>query len=176
MQINKDTARRKLIEKTGVYPPYLEQLASFGGAKRDKRGWSVTAIYTAMIDHQVCEAHVGSVSDVEWIPIKKANGLKIAFDHKLIIDAALERLKHKALYSIVPAFALPKHFTLPHLQQVHEALIGKPLQKKSFRRRILQADLIEETGEKLSEGGRPALLYRMKPNAEKHTFIRNLEI
>jgi ADP-ribose pyrophosphatase YjhB (NUDIX family) len=170
-----DTVTRKLKKKTGVVPPYVEQLATFGGASRDQRGWSVTICYTALIAHQACESELETISDVAWLPIEKVKKMNLAFDHLKIINKAHERLIQKALYSIIPAYALPKKFTLPELQQVHEVIIGKPLQKKSFRRRIEQADLLIDTGEKRTERGRPAALYSLRPGSGKHTFVRNLE-
>ncbi|WP_323844363.1 NUDIX hydrolase [Microbulbifer magnicolonia] len=170
-----DTVVRKLKEKTGVEPPYVEQLYTFGGDDRDKRGWSVTVCYTALIAHQDCQTHIDTVSGVAWVKVARAEKMDLAFDHSKILRYAQERLRQKALYSIVPAYALPKKFTLPELQRVHEAIIGKPLQKKSFRRRIEQADLLIDTGEKRSEGGRPATLYRMRAKSGDYTFVRNLE-
>lgn len=99
----------------------------------------------------------------------------MAFDHREIIDIALNRLKQKALYSIVPAYALPEKFTFPELQRLHEILIGQGINKKSFRRRIELAGLLIDTGEKRSSGKRKAVLYRMKEGASKHRFVRNLE-
>jgi 8-oxo-dGTP diphosphatase len=64
---------------------------------------------------------------------------------------------------------------LPELQRIHELLIGKPLQKKSFRRRIEQAELLLDTGLKRYEGGRPATLYKMRARSGRFTFVRNLE-
>lgn len=171
-----DAVVRKLKEKTGVIPPYLEQLYTFGGRGRDKRGWSVTVCYSALIAHQVCESHIESVADARWTPFDRVGKLELAFDHEEIIRFAHERLVQKALYSIVPAYALPEKFTLPELQHVHEVIIGKPLQKKSFRRRIEQAELLVDTGEKRSETGRPATLYRMREDSGSHTFVRNLEL
>lgn len=169
------TAQRKLREKTGVTPPYLEQLYSFGSNTRDKRGWSVTVAYTALMAYQECAAHIETVSDVKWQPLDNLNNLPLAFDHRQIINFARERLRQKALYSIVPAYALPEKFTLPELQHLHEVLLGKALQKKSFRRRIEEAELLLDTGEKRSDGnGRPAVLYRMKEGSGGYTFVRNL--
>ncbi|TAK63373.1 NUDIX domain-containing protein [Methylobacter sp.] len=170
-----DTVRRKLAEKTGVEPPYLEQLQSIGNTQRDPRGWSVTVAYTALMAFQSCETHVASVADVQWLELDRVSRMDLAFDHQTIIGLARERMRQKALYSIVPAYALPETFTLPELQHLHEVLIGKPLQKKSFRRRIEQAELLINTGEKRSEGGRPATLYRMKQTSGAYTFVRNLE-
>lgn len=169
------TAYRKLQEKTAVAPPYLEQLQTVGNASRDKRGWSLTVCYTALIAYQDCEARIDSVADAAWVDFDSAITMALAFDHNSLLQNARERLKQKALYSIVPAYALPRKFTLPELQHLHEVLIGKPLQKKSFRRRIEQADLLIDTGEKRSEGRRPAKLYQMKKSSGDYTFLRNLE-
>lgn len=170
-----DTVRRKLREKTGIEPPYLEQLQSLGNAERDRRGWSVTIAYTALMAYRACEAHIASVSDAQWLALEAVERMDLAFDHQTIIGLARERMRQKALYSIVPAYALPETFTLPELQHLHEVLIGKSLQKKSFRRRIEQAELLIDTGEKRTEGGRPASLYRMKQSSGAFTFVRNLE-
>ena len=170
-----DTIIRKLKEKTGVEPPYVEQLSTIGNNQRDKRGWSVTVCYTALLAYQECEAHIDAVSDAQWVAVDKLSDFSIAFDHPELIQLGRERLKQKALYSIVPAYALSEKFTLSELQHLHEVLLGKSIQKKSFRRRIEQADLLIDTGEKRSETGRPASLYRMKPSSGVHTFIRNLD-
>jgi 8-oxo-dGTP diphosphatase len=169
------SAYRKLQEKTGVTPPYLEQIQTVGNASRDKRGWSVTVCYTALIAHQACAPHISTVSDVRWVDVAEAENMPLAFDHQGLMALARERLKQKALYSIIPAYALPETFTLPELQRLHEALIGKALQKKSFRRRIEQANLLIDTGDKRAEGGRPASLYRMRDHSREYTFLRNLE-
>lgn len=172
-----DSAIRNVREKTKVDPPYIEQLYTFGGSKRDKRGWSVTICYTALIAHQECEAGISSISGAKWVAISELKVLELAFDHLKIISSARERLKQKALYSIVPAYALPVEFTLPELQLLHEVLLEKPIQKKSFRRRIDQADLLVDTGNKRAQGGgRPATLYRMKEESGSFTFVRNLEM
>lgn len=169
------TARRKLVEKTSVEPPYLDQLETIGNRKRDPRGWSVTVCYTALIAYQACAQHVDTVSDVRWVELDAALKMKLAFDHRKIIEVARERLRQRALYSISPGYALPEDFTLAELQHLHELLIGKPIQKRSFRRRIEQADLLIDTGKKRREGGRPAALYRLKPGSSEYCFVRNLE-
>jgi ADP-ribose pyrophosphatase YjhB (NUDIX family) len=170
-----ETAIRKLKEKTGITPPYIEQLLSIGSAKRDKRGWSVTVCYSALIAHENCSVHIDSVSDVKWFPLETVLHMKLAFDHKNIIEVAHERLRQKALYSIIPAYTLPEKFTLPELQKVHEIILGKEIQKKSFRRRIELADLLIETGEKQASGKRQAALYKMKEESKEYKFLRNLE-
>jgi ADP-ribose pyrophosphatase YjhB (NUDIX family) len=170
-----DTVIRKLVEKTAIAPPYIEPLICAGGAHRDKRGWSVTACYTALISYQACHTQIDSVSDAKWFNVKSLDTLSLAFDHETLIEQAHERLRQKALYSIVPAYALPEKFTLPELQRVHELILDREIQKKSFRRRIEQAELLLDTGEKQASGKRQAVLYRMQESAGGYRFVRNLE-
>ncbi|SBS28144.1 bifunctional nicotinamide mononucleotide adenylyltransferase/ADP-ribose pyrophosphatase [Marinomonas spartinae] len=171
-----EAIQRKLQEKTGVKAPYIEQLISVGNNQRDARGWSVTVVYTALVALQSCQSFVDNVSDVRWEMYEEALKMDLAFDHIEIMKAARERLKQKALYSMVPAYALPEEFTLPELQHCLEVLIDKPIQKKSFRRRVEQADLMEEVGLRSADKkGRPSMAYRLKEGVKDFTFIRNLD-
>lgn len=181
IDINQDgdieaTAKRKLEEKTGVKTPYLEQYGSIGNAKRDPRGWSVTNIYFALIpNHKVrLQAGEGAV-DIKWSEIR-GNKVKasLAFDHAEILEGCIERLRSKVLYTSLPVYLMPKDFTLRELQTVYEIILDQKLEHKSFRRRILAADILEETGEMSHERGRPAALYRSKTQ-DTHFFMRNIE-
>lgn len=172
-----DTVQRKLQEKTGVHAPYIEQLSSIGNNKRDARGWSVTVVYTALVAFQECQSFVSNVSEVKWEEYETALKMDLAFDHTEIMKLARERLKQKALYSMVPAYALSREFTLSELQNLLETLLDKTIQQKSFRRRIELADLVEEVGMRPAKGkGRPSMAYRLKENAKNFTFIRNLDV
>lgn len=168
-------AVRKLVEKTGVEPKYLDQLSTLGNDQRDPRGWSVTIVYTALIAYKDCAQTVDTLAAVKWVPIDEISSMTLAFDHAALISAAQARMKQRALYSIAPGYALPDEFTFGELQHLHEVLIGKAIQKRSFRRRIEQADLLLDTGEKRQESGRPAKLYKLKEVSKVFTFVRNLE-
>lgn len=69
---------------------------------------------------------------------------------------------------------LPKKFTLSQLQKAYETVLGERLDKRNFRRRILQAQILEETGERLSGEGRPAKLYRYRADAVAEVKARRL--
>lgn len=168
------TALRKLVEKTGVKAPHLEQIVSVGSSTRDPRGWSVTVLYMALIPFAPTEAFVDSVVDARWWPYKAALKQPLAFDHHELMQQARERLKRKTAYTVLPIHVLSAPFTLTQLQQAFEELMDKVLEKKSFRRRILTADLLDEVGEGLPEGGRGrmAALYRPKKGNRDHAFIR----
>lgn len=168
------TAKRKLSAKTGVDAPLLEQVMTVGNAHRDPRGWSVTALHMALIPYAPTADFVASVSDARWFPLDEADDSTLAFDHAELIRRARERLKNKTAYTALPLHVLQRPFTLTQLQQAFELLMCKPLEKKSFRRRILNARLLQEVGEGKPEGGkgRPAALYIPAAGSEQHLFTR----
>ena len=99
----RDTAIRKLTEKTQVTPPYLEQLRSFSGKTRDPRGWSTTIAYFALIAYKEANIILQHADDAQWISLDKLSDYQpLAFDHQEIIQVATERLRQKALYSMLP--------------------------------------------------------------------------
>ena len=169
-----DTALRKLREKAGVRPNYLEQLEVFSGHDRDPRGFTVTIVYYALIGYQQAEVHINTVDDAEWISLPQIDQLNLAFDHHKIINVALERLRQKTLYSMVPVFCLPTLFTISDLKQVIETIIEKPIQRKSLMRRVEASGMFEEVDEKAAAGKRMAQLYKLKDNFNIVNFERNL--
>ena len=93
--------------------------------------------------------------------------LPLAFDHAEILGHAIRRLRGKLDYSHVAFALLPERFTLRALQDVHEAIRGKQLNKPAFRRRMLDRGWLIPTGERESGASfRPAELYRFNPSDE----------
>ncbi len=173
-QSTEDAALRKLREKSGVEPNYLEQLATFSGHHRDPRGFSVTIVYFALIGYQQASTQIDTVTDAEWIAVEALANIGLAFDHKDIIDVALERLKQKTLYSMLPVFCLPQYFTISDLKGVIETIIQKPVQRKSLMRRVEASNMFEMMDEKAITGKRQAQLYRLKGDVDLVHFERNL--
>lgn len=170
-----DAAMRKLVEKCGIEPAWLEQLASFSGPERDPRGWSVTTAYFALISWQACQPHARDVADARWLSLSSLSEIKnIAFDHRDIIHTAYERLQQKTLYSMIPVYCLNEEFTLSELQSAIEVILQKPMQRKSLIRRFEASDMFEETGTMAATGSRQAKMYRKKPGIDIHNFSRNL--
>lgn len=167
-------ALRKLQEKTGVRPSYLEQLKVFSGKSRDPRGFSVTLAYYALIGYQDAASHIETVSEADWLPVEQLNDYALAFDHAEIVAEAAARLKQKSLYSMVPVYCLSELFTISELKAVIEAILHKPLQRKSLIRRVEASGMFEALEDKVATGKRPAQLYRVKQGAKIHHFERNL--
>lgn len=167
-------AERKLRDKTGVAAPYLEQLGSWGDARRDPRGWSTTHAYFSLIPEP--EAVDGNATAItEWLPCDQAARRRLAFDHNAILGAAIERLRSKVEYTSLPAFLLPEPFTLPQLQRVYEVVLGRPLDKSAFRKRMLDADYLEEAGMVTGDHGRAAMGYRLRGRDHPTVFPRSFK-
>ncbi|MFM2275238.1 MAG: hypothetical protein RL211_1110 [Pseudomonadota bacterium] len=167
-------ARRKLLEKTGVKSPYLEQLGSWGGVSRDPRGWSATHVYFALIPVKSVKLQQGgNAQEVQWQPVDAHITRKeMAFDHADILRSAVHRLRAKVEYTSLPAFLLPAPFTLPQLQNAYEVVMGRPVDKSGFRTRALAADFLEETGLMNVGAPRPAMGYKIKERSEVAYFPR----
>jgi ADP-ribose pyrophosphatase YjhB (NUDIX family) len=167
-------ALRKLREKTGVEAPYLEQVGSWGNATRDPRGWSATHVYFALIPSEEIELRAGgNATDTRWSAIS-GEGVreKLAFDHSSLLKAAVARLRSKVEYTSLPAFLMPREFTLTELQRMYETLLARALEKKAFRTRLLAADLLDQVPRMKSGTNRPAQLYRLRQRRRPHLFSR----
>jgi 8-oxo-dGTP diphosphatase len=156
-------AARHLYEKTSMKNVYLEQFASFGEPKRDPFGRVVSVAYFALLPNDKPALKTpGEYSVVGWFPVRKLP--KLAYDHKEMIATALARLRGKFEYTNIAYSLLPKEFTLTELQEVHEIILGRKIDKRNFRKKFLAFGVLQKTA-KLRTGGanRPAELYRFAP-------------
>ncbi len=154
-----DAARRELQEETGLKDIYLEQLYTFGDPNRDPRGRIVSIAYYAVVSDTQKVKGGSDAKEAEWFPVSKLPFL--AFDHQRILNYAIERLQNKLEYTTVGFALLGDKFTLTELQQVYEAVLDKPFDKRNFRRKVLQLHVLEALKEWKKEGlARPARYYR----------------
>lgn len=168
-----EAALRELEEETGVRNVYLEQLYTFGDPKRDPRGRVITVVYFALAPFDAIQMRAGSdAAETCWWSVHKLPPL--AFDHADILAYALQRLRYKLEYTAVGFELLPETFTLSELQSAYEIILGERLDKRNFRRKILNADVIEETPNYRTGEGRPARLYRFRADAVARVKARRL--
>ncbi len=168
-------AARKLVEEAGVCAPYLEQLKTYGSGDRDPRGWIATTVYFALMASESVRL-LGNQEEARWVRVQgEGVGFDLGFDHALILADAVERLRSKLEYTHIAVHLLPEEFTLPELQQTYEIILQQPLDKSSFRRRVIQADMLEELSGRRRDGfGRPAQLYRFRDYDRQTFFPRSI--
>jgi 8-oxo-dGTP diphosphatase len=153
-----DAARRELREETSFDQVYLEQLFTFGDPGRDPRGRVVTVAYYALVPGDRVPAAGTDAAEARWWPVS-ALPAPLAFDHERILEVALARLRAKLEYAPVGFELLPERFTLTELQSVHEAILGRPLDKRNFRKRMEAHPALRPLDDwRRAPAGRPARL------------------
>jgi 8-oxo-dGTP diphosphatase len=178
-------AARVLAAKAGLHDVFIEQLYTFGDPDRDPRTRVVSVAYFALVDAARLEAAVAPAGSdlrvarvrVPWAgesggPVAAVDDdghlLGLAFDHGTILGAAVRRLRGKVEYAPLGFELLPERFTLRELRLVHEAILDRPLNKDSFRRRVIDAGLVAATGQRArGVGHRPAELFRFAEAAAR---------
>ena len=169
-----EAARRILGAKAGIDDVFIEQLYTFGEPGRDPRTRVISVVYYALVEAGGLLSAVTSGTDgLRRLAVVSTPGpaeardedgtpLPLAFDHGAILAAAVERVQGKVGYAPLGFELLPETFTLRDLRRVHEAILGRQLNKDSFRRTVLDRGLLVPTGERLTGvDHRPAELYRV---------------
>jgi len=153
-------ARRELQEETGLRDVYQEQLYTFGEIERDPRERVISVAYFALVrraDH--LPAAATDAAEAAWFEVENVPAL--SFDHAVILKMALERLRGKIRWQPIGFELLPKKFTLSQFQALYEAILGRELDKRNFRKKLLALDLLLALEETTTAGSRrPAQLFR----------------
>ncbi|QJB33174.1 NUDIX hydrolase [Chitinophaga oryzae] len=171
-----DTCSRILKTKTGMDDVFLEQLYSFDGPGRDPRGRVIAVGYYALINPSRFNIIAGSMAnDVKWFDVHKMP--KLGFDHQDIFQLALQRLKSKILYDPVGFELLDELFTITELHELYECILGTTIDRRNFRRKILDAGYVINTGTK-REGlqNRHPELYKFNKKLKKNSFQINVNV
>ncbi|MCR8648446.1 NUDIX hydrolase [Leptospira interrogans] len=155
-----EAASRELKEETGLKNIFLEQLYTFGQIDRDPRERVVSVAYYALVNlHNYSIQAATDADNARWQDVQVLP--KLAFDHNKIVEMALTRLKGKVRYQPIGFELLPQKFTLTQLQRLYEIILGKNLDKRNFRKKILQFDILDATNEfEENVAHRAALLYQ----------------
>ena len=157
-------ARRGLWEETGLRDIYLEQLYTWGTLDRDPRRRVISVSYLALVDagrlRDVAPGLRTTQAELSDVQAFLEAG-DVAFDHRDMVAYGCQRLANKVEYTPIAFSLVPEEFTLPQLQRVYEILLGKPLYKANFRKKI--APLVEETDRSTSgDAHRPSKYYRLR--------------
>jgi 8-oxo-dGTP diphosphatase len=178
------TARWVLAEKARLPDVEVEQLYTFSEPGRDPRGWVVSVAHFALVPAgrlRAVLADAGEDAGLQLATITAhpsgevtlaVDGEIIApgFDHLAIIATAVERIRGKLDWSMAAFALLPAEFTLYDVQRVHEVILGRPVNKAHFRKRMLERPMpdgrrLVATGKFQRGHHRPAELYKLEEHA-----------
>jgi hypothetical protein len=161
-----DAAKRITTSLTGLEQIYLEQLYTFGDIDRDPGGRIISVTYYALIKINDSDRDILENNGAHWISVNQVPPL--IFDHKKMVETALNKLRKRCRTQPIGFELLPEKFTIPQLQLLYEAILMKPLDKRNFRKKILDMDLLDKLDEKdRSNSKKGAFYYRF--NQEKYT-------
>ena len=156
---------RVLRERTGLDDVYLEQVHTFGNVVRHPSGRVITTAYFSLIDKKNNLLRLTD-NGLSWHNVVQVS--ELAFDHKLILDTCLQRLREKVLEQPIVFNLLPEKFSLRDLQDLYEAILGVELDRRNFRKRIVLKDWLVDLNEMEEDvPHRPGKLYKLKPGLKK---------
>ncbi|RKR10492.1 8-oxo-dGTP diphosphatase [Flavobacterium sp. 90] len=156
-----DAVIRELHEETNVQLTFMEQLYTFGDdIKRDSRNRVISVAYYALVDASNLEIKADTDAEkVQWCKIDEIPPL--AFDHNLILEKGVSRLKSKLTYEPIGFDLLPDEFLFSELENLYCTILEKEIDRRNFRKKILSYGFLEET-DRFSpiKSGRPAKLFK----------------
>ena len=167
-----EASYRVLQERTGLQDVYLEQVQTFGAINRHPSGRVVTTAYFSLVNSK---SHKLKLTDNElhWHAVNKIE--RLAFDHKLILDTCLQRLREKVLEQPIVFNMLPDKFSLRELQDIYEAILGIELDRRNFRKRInLKNWLVDLNQMEEDVPHRPGKLYKLKNGLRKGKVLQEV--
>lgn len=157
-------ARRVLYNLTGIKDIYMQQVGAFGKIDRDPGDRVVSVVYCALINVKDYDSSLLEKYNLEWVYLSDMPHL--FSDHDEMVALAMKQLRAKVSTEPLSFNLLPELFTLTQLQHVYEALLGTPIDKRNFRKRVKMMDFIEKTNliDKVTSK-RGAALYRFNKRA-----------
>ncbi len=169
-----EAVQRELQEETGVQINYLEQLYTFGETNRDPRGRVVSVAYFGLVRPNAFKIEASTdAADVQWFHMNELP--EISFDHKTILETAIKRLKGKITYEPIGFELLDQKFPFSDLEKLYTTLLGRPVDRRNFRKKIIGLNILDELDEKVSKGsGRPANLFQF--NQKRYFLLKDERI
>jgi ADP-ribose pyrophosphatase YjhB (NUDIX family) len=160
-----DTASRVLYEYTGIKGLYMEQVGAYGAVGRDVGERVISVAYFALINMELFNEELEEKHNAKWVDISKVG--ELVLDHNQILKDTIKLLKRRTATQPIGFNLLPEKFTLPQLQSLYEAIHLTTLDKRNFRKKLLDMDILEKLEEKdKSSSKKGAFYYRF--NKEKY--------
>lgn len=156
-----EAMKRELFEKTGLKNINFELFNVYSDPNRSPLMRMFAVAYIGVIDCKKVNVlkHTTKTKDADWFLIDRIPPL--AYDHDVILKDAINYLKKRLFDSTILENLFPKHFTLPQLHKAYESILEKKIDRRNFRKKLLQDKIIEDTGLYEDESGKkPAKLYK----------------
>ena len=138
-----EAANRTLKTLTGLDNIYMKQVGAFGAVNRDPGQRVISIAYCALINVKDYDETLQELHEQEWVDMDKLP--QLYSDHNEMIRKAILMLRRRISTEPLSFNLLPELFTLTQLQHVYEAILGREIDKRNFRKKIKTIDFIEKT-------------------------------
>lgn len=167
-----DNVNSVINVKLGLPSMYIEQCYTFSELNRNQDARILATSYIGLIDNitLVLKKQDREGIELEWFDINSIP--KTAYDHDQIIAKLVEYLRKRITNSNILRILFPSDFTLPELQKVYEQILNIKIDRRNFRKKLLNLDYVVYTGD-VNEGymGRPAKLYRFNEELKERNIF-----
>ena len=158
-ELIKEGALRELKEKTGIELDDLTPFRTFDALDRSPLQRMIGVGYIGIIDSEKVQIlkSTNKTSNADWFTLD--NIPILAYDHNDILNHAVEKLKERIITTDILKSFFPNGFTLPELQKVYESILDIKIDRRNFRKKML--NLIIDTGKEINYAGKKkAKLYK----------------
>ena len=166
-----DAAKRELKEKTGIKDIDLSMHKILDDIDRSPLKRMIAISFIGVMDIEKAELlnQTNKTSDIGWFDITMIP--ELAYDHNETLNYAIEELKDKIVTTDILKSLFPKEFTLPELHNVYTTILGIEVDRRNFRKKMINLNLISDTNKTVVyKGKKPAKLYRFN-EIEKNKSI-----
>ncbi|WP_421876789.1 NUDIX hydrolase [Marinoscillum sp.] len=142
-----ESVSKVLYGLTGIHNVHQEQVKCYSDVDRHPIKRVVTVCFYALVkpeNHPVIAKNY--VSDVVWHSVSDLP--ELGFDHNRLAVDALAKLRQNLKENLIFGELLPEKFTLKELQDLYESILDETLDRRNFRKKILQMELLHPTNEK----------------------------
>ena len=167
-----DNVTDVVCDKLGLPTMYIEQCYTFSNLNRDPDNRVVATSFIGLIDNITLVLKKQEKDDVElsWFDINSIP--KMGYDHEKILNKLLDYFRKRIINSNILKILFPSDFTLPELQKVYEDVLNIKMDRRNFRKKMINLGYVIDTGD-VNEGymGRPAKLYRFNEEIEERNIF-----
>ncbi len=158
-----DGMKREIKEKTGINDIELYYSNIYSRVDRSPIMRMVGLSYVGFLDIEKVNLlkETDKTNDSDWFPIN--NIPELAYDHNEILNDSILKLKELIYDSDILKSLFPNTLTLPELQSVYEIVLDKTIDRRNFRKKLINDGIIVDiNNEKNYIGKKPAKLYKFR--------------
>lgn len=142
-------ALRELEEETNLKDITLEQLFFDSELNRDPRGWTLSSVFYGFIPFGETNEKAGDdAAKTQWFDLTELPDF--AFDHQLLAQNAMQKLKELIQFKVLGHQLLPKEFDIIELMQLYLSILNNDTEVKKYIKQLIEKEILFLTNKEKS--------------------------